>query len=564
MKDDLVNGDRVNALLEAAYRGRIGRRAFLKALLAAGFGAAAARELAEHAALAQSNQAARLAELKDEYDYLIVGGGTAGCVLAHRLSQDGRSSVLVIEGGGADLSQPKTVNPLLWPTNIGSDTDWGNRTLPQAGLANRVIPVPVGKIIGGGSSINGLVWLRGDKSDFDAWEAAAGPDWGFAAIAHGFLKVDRCAGGDGPYRSGSGMIANRKPAPNHVVTRAFIEASKDLGFTELADVNGGPSPIGTGQMDQNIDGMRRVSAAQPYLLPALERRNLTLLPGATVTRLAIESGRCRGVVASLPGGERRFSAAKETLLCAGALHSPKLLMLSGVGPAEHLRSHGIRVAYDAPNVGANLHDHLLVRVWWRSSGKMPPMEDTHISGITYTKSRASLPGPDIQVFARHDAAASRDLKLDEGYVVLSGLTKVASRGTVRLGGADMAAPLAINPNYLGEAADVDALVASIELGLAIGNGRSLAGIRQEQLQLRAAAKAQIAQYARETALTYFHYAGTCAMGKSRSAPVDEALRVRGVEGLRVVDASVIPELPCSNTNAPVLSLAERAAELIAG
>ena len=177
-----LRGEAVNALINSAYAGRIDRRAFVRGLIAAGLTAAAARDMAEHAASAQANQAARLADLKSEYDYVIVGAGSAGCVMAHRLSQDGRFSVLVIEGGGTDLEQQKIINPLLYVTNFGTDTDWGNKTVPQANLMNRTIVAPIGKIIGGGSSINATVWLKGDKADYDAWEAAAGPNWGFASI----------------------------------------------------------------------------------------------------------------------------------------------------------------------------------------------------------------------------------------------------------------------------------------------------------------------------------------------------------------------------------------------
>ena len=264
------SGETVNALVDAAYAGRIDRRTFVRGLIAVGFSASAARDMAEHAVWAQANQAARLADLKSKYDYVIVGAGSCGCVMAHRLSQDGRFSVLVVEGGGTDLDQPKIINPVLYATNCGTDTDWGNKTVPQAHLMNRTIEMPIGKIIGGGSSINAAVWLKGDKADYDTWEAAAGPTWGFASIINGFKRTERYAGGESEFCGGSGMIATRKPALSHPVTIGFIEAAKSLGKEVHLDINNITSlATAAGQQDVNVDtAMRRITVAHAYLLPA--------------------------------------------------------------------------------------------------------------------------------------------------------------------------------------------------------------------------------------------------------------------------------------------------------
>jgi choline dehydrogenase len=564
MGDVFNRGEAINALIGSAYAGRISRRKFCKALVAAGFTAAVARDMAEHAALAQVNQGAQLADLKSEYDYVIVGAGAAGCVMAHRLSQDGRSSVLVIEGGGTNLDQDKIVDPRIYTRNFGTDTDWGYKSTPQAHLNNRVIVAPVGKVIGGGSSINATVWLKGDKADYDAWEAAAGPNWGFEAIIRNFKKVERYAGGETAIRGGSGMIATRKPGLAHPATRAFIDSAKGLGKAEHLDINN-VAGVGdaTGQQDINVDvNMRRISAAHAYLLPALARSNLTLLPNATVTKLDISGGQCRGVVAIVQGETRRFTAAKDVIVCAGGLKSPKLLMLSGVGPADHLQQHGIPVVLDAPRIGANLHDHLLVRLVFATKDKMPPPIDTGHAGITYHRSSSSLPGPDIQVFGRMNAPGVPNLAADHGYLTMPGLMKPKSRGTVRLASADPLAPLIVDPNYFAEPADVDAYVTGIEFAMAIGNGKGFDGVRKEQVSIPGANKAQIVEYVRANAATYFHFVGTCAMGRDPTTPVDELLRVRGVAKLRVADASVMPEITCCNTHAPTLSLAERAAEII--
>lgn len=559
-----TRSDRINALVASAYAGRIDRRTFVRGLIAAGVAAAVARDMSDHAAHAQTNQQTQLANLKSEYDYIIVGAGSAGCVVAHRLSQDGRFSVLVIEGGGTNLDRDKIVNPLLYLRNFDTDTDWGNKTVAQGNLMGRVLAAPIGKIIGGGSSINATVWLKGDKADYDDWEAVAGPSWGFASIVKGIKRVERYAGGEGEIRGGAGMIATRKPALAHPVTAAFIDSAKALGKEEHLDINNIANlASAVGQQDINVDAdMRRISAAHAYLLPALGRVNLTLLPDTTVANLEISGGVCRGVVATVAGQQRRFSASKDVVLCAGALHSPKILMLSGVGPQGHLREIGVPVVQDAPAIGANLQDHLLMRLVFAARDKLSPRADTGHSGITYHRTDPAWAGPNIQVYGRSEVPGLPDLKPNEAFAILAGLTKPRSRGTVRLTSVDPAARLAIDPNYLGNPSDLDAYVAGIEFAIALGNARGFDGLRKEQLTLRGAGTAQIAQYIRSNASTYWHYVGTCAMGKDSSAPVDESLRVRGVSRLRVVDASVIPAIPCCNTHLPTLALAERAAELM--
>lgn len=561
---ELHHGESINALIDAAYAGRIDRRNFCKALVAAGMTAATASDMAEHAALAQSIQGAALASLKSEYDYVIVGAGSSGCVMANRLSADGRTTVLLIEGGGTNIEQEKISDPRVYTRNFGTDTDWCYKSTPQAHLNNRVIVAPVGKIVGGGSSINATVWLKGDKADYDTWERAAGPGWGFDDIVRNFKKAERYAGGESTIRGGAGMIATRKPALGHPVTQAFIDSAVGLGKTAQLDVNNIADTADiAGQQDINVGtDMRRISAAHGYLLPALSRDNLTLLTSATVTKLDIGGGQCRGVVASLAGVERRFGAAKEVIVCGGGLQSPKLLMLSGVGPADHLRTHGIAVVADSPRIGANLQDHLLVRLVFSTKAALPPQVDTGHAGVTYHKSNSSLPGPDIQIFGRLNAPNVQALKPDEGYLTMPGLLKPKSRGTVRLTSADPAAVPLVDPNYFADPADVDAYVTSVELAIAIGNGKGFDGVRKDQVSIPGAKRAEIIDYIRANAATYFHFVGTCAMGNDAGAPVDEMLRVRGVSHLRVADASVMPEITSCNTNAPTILLAERAAEIV--
>jgi choline dehydrogenase len=507
---------------------------------------------------------ARPESLNAEYDYIVVGVGAAGCVIAHRLSQDGRFRVLAIEGGGTDVAQAKISDPRLWTTNFGTDTDWGCVSVPQRHLNGRQIVTPVGRVIGGGSSINATVWLNGDKADYDAWANAAGPDWAFEHVVRNFKKTERFAGGESEMRGGSGMIETRASSREHPVTQAFIESAVACGKTDVRDVNDIPHVAdAAGQKDINTDtDIRRVSAAHGYLMPALERANLTLLTNAAVLKLDIEHGSCRGVVVAVDGGHRRIAAAREVILCAGGLMSPKLLMLSGVGPAGHLRALGIPVAADAPRVGANLHDHLLTRLAFSARVVSPPQTDTGHAGIAWHRSSASQRGPDLQLFGRMHPSAVPGHKSEECYGIMVGLMKPKSRGTVRLRSNDPMDVPVVDPNYFSDPADVDAYVAGMELGIAIGNGRGFDGIRKSQISVPSGGRAEIVEHIRANAGTYYHYVGTCEMGTDASAPVDPMLRVRGVERLRVADASVMPEVVCCNTHAPMLALAERAAELV--
>jgi choline dehydrogenase len=307
--------------------------------------------------------------------------------------------------------------------------------------------------------------------------------------------------------------------------------------------------------------MRRVSAAHGYLYPALQRGNLTLLTHAAVIKLDVAGGECRGVFVSVGGVTRRIGAS-DVVLCAGGVMSPKLLMLSGIGPAEHLRKVGIPIMLDQPRIGANLHDHLLTRLLFSTKGANPPQTDTGHAGIAWHKSNVLRRGPDIQIFGRMFVPNATEVKPDEAYAIMVGLMKPKSRGSVRLVSADPHAAPVVDPNYFADPADVDAYIAGMELALAIGNGPGFEQMRKAQVSIPRAGRSDIVAHIRANAGTYYHYVGTCEMGTDATAPVDPRLRLRGIARLRVADASVMPEVHCCNTHAPTLALAERAAEII--
>jgi choline dehydrogenase len=563
--DDYQRGEFLNALSVAAYTGRIDRRTFLNTLLKAGIAGAVAAVWADHAALAAENQTKRRADLRTGYDYIIVGAGAAGCVLANRLSADPSASVLVIEAGPGGLDQPRITDPFVWFTNIGSDLDWARLTVPQSRLDDRTLLLPAGRVVGGSSSINGTVWLRGDERDYDAWAKAGGPTWGFDPARRAFTKIEDYSGEGGSERGRHGPIPVGRPAAKHPLSPLLLRAAEEIGLPRV-ELNERPQLDGTGYVDENVDPHgRRVGAAQAYLLPALARPNLTLLILAEATGLLFAGHRCRGVSVVYEGRPREFAADRDVVLCAGAFGTPKLLLLSGIGPADELRKVGIRPWRDLPIVGQNLQDHVLLGgIHFPTSRELPPPVANGIPTVAYLRTNPPREAPNVQLVTTHFAFTSTVYDTREAYVVWPAVIKPTSRGRVRLASADPTASLLIDPNYLGTAADRTALQRGLEWALEVGNARALDPWRRGALRLRDLAPDGPDAFIESHASTYFHHVGTCAFGRDpgRSVVNAQDLRVWGIDGLRVTDASAIPEIPSVNTHVPVLILAELAAEMI--
>ena len=499
------------------------------------------------------------------YDYIVVGAGTAGCVVAARLTERPGTRVLLLEAGPPDTLAEIAIPP-AWPGLWGTEVDYGYLTIPQREMNQAVVSWPRGRTLGGSSSINGMVYLRGHRNDYDSWVEAGAAGWSFDDVLPYLRKMESVPGGDTVWRGQHGPLHPAVAADPNPLSPVFLEAAAAAGFPMSKDMNGA-DPEGAGWHDLAIVEGRRQSIADAYLHPVAERRtNLTIASGSRAVDLLWAAGRCIGVRFARGTEIVEARADAEVILCAGAVDSPRLLLLSGVGPADELIAAGVDVVHDLPGVGRNLHDHPLVSVVYEACKAIPPTANNHAEVSMLWRSDAALPGPDMQLLFAHTPFHLPTLESAPNSFTFCVATVPDSRGSVRLRDADPASAPLIDPNYFSEARDLERLIDGISVPRELAHTAPFADWRKEEALPGSdlITRHEVAEFVRRATGSYFHPVGSCAMGVGPDAVVTPELRVRGVEGLRVVDAPVMPRVVSVNTNVAVTAIAERAAELIAG
>jgi len=520
------------------------------------------------------------------YDYIIIGAGSAGCVLAGRLSEDPTVKVLLLEAGGKDTAKEIHM-PVAFSKLFKGPNDWAYYTEPEGQLGNRSLYWPRGKVLGGSSSLNAMIYIRGHRSDYDQWRDLGNSGWGYSDVLQYFKKAENNQNGASEYHGASGPLHVSNPRSVNPLSEVFVDAAEEVGFKRNPDFNGATQDgFGTYQLTQR-QGQRN-SAAAAFLRPAMSRPNLTVRTNVQAFEILFEGKRAALVSFQDLSGSRQERPQREIVVCAGAIGSPQLLMLSGIGPADHLRTLDIPVLCDLPGVGANLQDHPALPMAYECTQPISLASAESIANLIrymafktgpltsnvgeaggFIKTSASCPTPDVQYhfapgyFIEHGFQQIKE----HAYSLIPTLIRPNSRGRITLRSSNpLDAPL-IHANYFADPRDMQAVVEGLRIARAIGETNAFAKHRKRELCPGPGIKndeKSLSSYIEKYAQTLYHPVGTCKMGPAvdKLAVVDSELRVHGVEGLRVVDASIMPVVPGGNTNAPTIMVAEKAADLI--
>lgn len=521
-------------------------------------------------------------------DYVVVGAGSAGCVMAGRLSADPSRRVALLEAGGRDnsifISMPAGFLQLMQTGQV----DWGYQTEPQGNLGGRRIHSPRGKVLGGSSSVNGMVYVRGDRSDFDHWAQLGCRGWSYDDCLPYFMKSESFEGGAGSTRGREGPLRVTRRGIHHPYAKAFAEACRQYGLPGNDDFNSGADQEGVGPTDSTMADNKRWSSSRAYLWPALPRPNLQVLTRSHATKIIVENGRAVGVEYVAGGKRRVIRAEREVILCGGAVNSPQLLQLSGIGSPDHLRALGVPVVHELDGVGRNLQDHpgiggvkqsSPVPISYYSSVSLlakakalgqylitggGPAANNGLEAMAFVRSRPGLVAPDLQYFMTMlmYEDSGRAIVPEHGYMVVFTLQRPESRGSVMIRSADPFAAPAIDPNYFQRDVDLHTMREGVKIGRDIFAQAAFDPYRGPEYAPGVGVKsdADIDAWVRNHVDSNYHLSGTCKMGVDEHAVVDERLNVRGIDGLRVVDASIMPTVVSGNTNAATIMIAERGAD----
>lgn len=518
------------------------------------------------------------------YDYIIIGAGSAGCVLANRLTENPQTRVLLLEAGRRDRS-PLIHIPATFSKLFKTQYDWNYYTENQSQMANRQMYWPRGKVLGGCSSINAMIYIRGHRQDYDHWESLGNKGWGYNDILPYFKKAENQEYFESEYHGKNGLLNVSTLPELNPLTHAFIQGAQERGIVYQEDFNI-PEPEGVGVYQTTIKNGQRQSTAIAYLKPCLNRSNLTILTETQVTQILLE-GKCAIGVEYLDK-QQRISQAKtsgEVILCGGAVNSPQILMLSGIGDAEHLKSLGITVNMDLPGVGQNLQDHLVSGVFYDCRQRVSLESANTVKnwlkyllfkkGLlcsnvgeagAFIKTKPHFKQPDLQFLFAPVYFVNHGFTKRKGYSFCLGVTllRPQSRGYIKLRSRSPVEHPIIQPNYLSSESDLQTLIEGVKMAREIVQTSPFDTYRGEELLPGITEKTdeEIATYIRATAETLYHPVGTCKMGQDSSSVVNSQLQVYGIQGLRVVDGSIFPTLISGNTNAPIIAIAEFAADLI--